>query len=130
MSTLVRFLGVELVGELTAQGRSADILTGNNVLHKVPALNDSVRKSNLLINAGFFALRQEMFDPHRLINFVCRAAPQPACDIHAGSTVGLLIQPGKQLSRHRLATSARTGSCTVTSTTPSGAWTRSRSGSS
>jgi hypothetical protein len=38
-------------------------LIGSNVLHQVPDLNDSVCESNLLINAGFFALRQEMFDP-------------------------------------------------------------------
>jgi hypothetical protein len=36
----------------------------------VPDLNDSVRESNLLIDAGFFALRQEMFEPRRMINFV------------------------------------------------------------
>jgi hypothetical protein len=70
VSTLVRFFGVELAEELTAQGRSPDLPIGNNVLHQVPDLNDSVSEANLLINAGFFALRQEMFDPRRLINFV------------------------------------------------------------
>jgi hypothetical protein len=69
VSTLVRF-GVELAEEHTAQGRSADLLIGNNVLHQVPDLNDSVRESNLLIDAGFFALRQEMFEPRLMTNFV------------------------------------------------------------
>ena len=36
----------------------------------MPDFNDSVSESNLLINARFFALRQEMFDPRRLTNFV------------------------------------------------------------
>jgi hypothetical protein len=69
-STLVRVFGGELAEEHTAQGRSADLLIGNNVLHQVPDLNDSVRESNLLIDAGFFALRQEMFEPRLMTNFV------------------------------------------------------------
>jgi hypothetical protein len=36
----------------------------------VPDLNDTVSDSNLLINAGFSALRHEMFDPRRLLNIV------------------------------------------------------------
>jgi hypothetical protein len=36
----------------------------------VPDLDDSVNDSNLLSNAGFFALRHEMFDPRRLLSFV------------------------------------------------------------
>ncbi len=65
MSTSVCSFGVELAEEFTAQGRSVDLLIGNNVLHQVPDLDDLVSESNLLIDAAFFALRQEMFHPHR-----------------------------------------------------------------
>ena len=61
----------------------------------------------------------------------CRIAAQPACDIHAGLTVGLvkssLVGSG---SRHRSAVSSMTETCAVTGTTASGAWTRSWSSSS
>jgi hypothetical protein len=36
--TLVRFFGAELAEELAAQGRSADLVVGNNVLAQVPNL--------------------------------------------------------------------------------------------
>ncbi|MGH7307137.1 MAG: methyltransferase domain-containing protein [Candidatus Rokuibacteriota bacterium] len=47
--TLVRFFGAELAGELAAQGRSADLLVGNNVLAHVPSLNDFVRGLAILL---------------------------------------------------------------------------------
>ena len=40
--TLVRFFGTELARELAAEGRSADLVLGNNVLAQVPDLNDFV----------------------------------------------------------------------------------------
>jgi SAM-dependent methyltransferase len=42
VSTLVRFFGVELANELVAEGRTADLLIGNNVLAQVPDINDFV----------------------------------------------------------------------------------------
>jgi hypothetical protein len=38
--TVVRFFGVKLAEELAAEGRSADLIAGNNVLAQVPNLND------------------------------------------------------------------------------------------
>jgi SAM-dependent methyltransferase len=40
--TLVEFFGTELAKELVAEGRSADLILGNNVLAQVPDLNDFV----------------------------------------------------------------------------------------
>jgi len=47
--TLVKFFGAELAAELKAQGKSADLLLGNNVLAHVPALNDFVRGLKVLL---------------------------------------------------------------------------------
>ena len=47
--TLVKFFGAELAVELKAQGKSADLLLGNNVLAHVPALNDFVRGLKVLL---------------------------------------------------------------------------------
>jgi SAM-dependent methyltransferase len=47
--TLVRFFGVELANELVAQGRSADLVLGNNVLAQVPDLNDFVEGLKILL---------------------------------------------------------------------------------
>jgi SAM-dependent methyltransferase len=52
VSTLVRFFGVELARELTAQGRRADLLLGNNVLAQVPDLNDFVAGLKILLAPG------------------------------------------------------------------------------
>ena len=40
--TLVRFFGTQVAKELTAEGRPADLVLGNNVLAQVPDLNDFV----------------------------------------------------------------------------------------
>ncbi|HVN94234.1 MAG TPA: class I SAM-dependent methyltransferase [Terracidiphilus sp.] len=42
ISTLVRFFGSEVARELVNEGRSADLVVGNNVLAQVPDLNDFV----------------------------------------------------------------------------------------
>jgi SAM-dependent methyltransferase len=47
--TLVRFFGAELARELTAEGRSADLVLGNNVLAQVPDLNDFVEGLRILL---------------------------------------------------------------------------------
>jgi len=47
--TMVRFLGVPLANELVAQGRSADLVLGNNVLAQVPDLNDFVEGLKVLL---------------------------------------------------------------------------------
>ena len=47
--TLVRFLGVRVAEELAAQGRSADLVLGNNVLAQVPDLNDFVEGLKILL---------------------------------------------------------------------------------
>jgi SAM-dependent methyltransferase len=47
--TLVRFFGEELARELAAEGRSADLIVGNNVLAHVPDLNDFVAGLKLLL---------------------------------------------------------------------------------
>jgi SAM-dependent methyltransferase len=47
--TLVRFFGVELARELAAEGRSADLVLGNNVLAQVPDLNDFVEGLKVLL---------------------------------------------------------------------------------
>jgi len=47
--TLVRFLGVETAREVAAQGRTADLVLGNNVLAQVPDLNDFVEGLQILL---------------------------------------------------------------------------------
>jgi SAM-dependent methyltransferase len=47
--SLVRFFGVEVANELAAQGRSADLVCGNNVLAQVPDLNDFVEGLKILL---------------------------------------------------------------------------------
>ncbi|MGB8887741.1 MAG: class I SAM-dependent methyltransferase [Candidatus Korobacteraceae bacterium] len=47
--TLVRFFGEQLARELAAQGRSADLIAGNNVLAQVPDLNDFVEGLKILL---------------------------------------------------------------------------------
>ena len=45
----MRFFGVELAEELAAEGRSADLLLGNNVLAQVPDLNDFVAGMKIVL---------------------------------------------------------------------------------
>lgn len=47
--TLVRFFGTRLARELVEEGRSADLVLGNNVLAQVPALNDFVEGLQILL---------------------------------------------------------------------------------
>ena len=47
--TIVRFFGSQLARELTAEGRSADLIAGNNVLAQVPDLNDFVKGLKILL---------------------------------------------------------------------------------
>jgi SAM-dependent methyltransferase len=47
--SLVRFFGVEVATELASQGRSADLVCGNNVLAQVPDLNDFVEGLKILL---------------------------------------------------------------------------------
>ena len=47
--TLVRFFGAQTAEELVAQGRSADLIAGNNVLAQVPDLNDFVEGLKILL---------------------------------------------------------------------------------
>lgn len=47
--TLVRFFGAGLAAELRGQGKSADLLLGNNVLAHVPSLNDFVEGLKTLL---------------------------------------------------------------------------------
>lgn len=47
--TLVRFFGAELAKELAAEGRTADLVIGNNVLAQVPDLNDFVEGLKVLL---------------------------------------------------------------------------------
>ncbi len=47
--TLVRFFGTRLAAELAAEGRSADLIAGNNVLAQVPDLNDFVEGLRILL---------------------------------------------------------------------------------
>lgn len=49
VSTLVRFLGADLAKELAAEGRTADLVLGNNVLAQVPDLNDFVEGFRILL---------------------------------------------------------------------------------
>jgi 2-polyprenyl-3-methyl-5-hydroxy-6-metoxy-1,4-benzoquinol methylase len=50
IETVVRFLGVATARELVAQGRSARLLLGNNVLAHVPDLNDFVAGLAILLD--------------------------------------------------------------------------------
>lgn len=50
--TTVKFFGVETASELAAEGRSADLLLGNNVLAHVPDLNDFVAGMKVLLKPG------------------------------------------------------------------------------
>ncbi|MDD5109214.1 MAG: class I SAM-dependent methyltransferase [Candidatus Omnitrophica bacterium] len=47
--TEVAFFGVELAKQLAAQGKSADLIVGNNVLAHVPDLNDFVKGLKILL---------------------------------------------------------------------------------
>ncbi|HUO24383.1 MAG TPA: class I SAM-dependent methyltransferase [Candidatus Aquilonibacter sp.] len=47
--TLVKFFGAQLARQLAAEGRSADLVLGNNVLAQVPDLNDFVEGLKLLL---------------------------------------------------------------------------------
>jgi SAM-dependent methyltransferase len=47
--TLVRFFGAELARGMVAEGRSADLIAGNNVLAQVPDLNDFVAGMQILL---------------------------------------------------------------------------------
>lgn len=47
--TLVRFFGTQLAEELSAEGRRADLVLGNNVLAQVPNLNDFVEGLKILL---------------------------------------------------------------------------------
>ncbi len=52
IDTVVRFFGVDTARELAAQGRSADLLLGNNVLAHVPDINDFVGGLKILLKRG------------------------------------------------------------------------------
>jgi hypothetical protein len=47
--TLVQFFGTQLAKQLAAEGRSADLVLGNNVLAQVPDLNDFVEGLKILL---------------------------------------------------------------------------------
>jgi SAM-dependent methyltransferase len=47
--TLVKFFGTRLAEELVSEGRSADLVLGNNVLAQVPDLNDFVEGLKVLL---------------------------------------------------------------------------------
>jgi SAM-dependent methyltransferase len=47
--SLVRFFGTDLAKELSAEGRCADLILGNNVLAQVPELNDFVEGLKILM---------------------------------------------------------------------------------
>lgn len=50
--SLVRFFGVETAKAMAAQGRSADLLIGNNVLAHVPDINDFVEGMRVVLKPG------------------------------------------------------------------------------
>jgi hypothetical protein len=50
--TLVRFFGQETARELASEGRSADLIIGNNVLAQVPDLKDFVGGAKTLLKPG------------------------------------------------------------------------------
>ena len=45
----MKFFGTALASELKEQGKSADLLVGNNVLAHVPSLNDFVEGLKILL---------------------------------------------------------------------------------
>jgi len=47
--TLVRFFGTQVAKELATEGRTADLVVGNNVLAQVPDLNDFVEGLKILL---------------------------------------------------------------------------------
>lgn len=47
--TLIKFFGTDLAKELVAEGKSADLLVGNNVLAHVPSLNNFVRGMKIML---------------------------------------------------------------------------------
>ncbi len=47
--TLVRFFGAQVAAELAAEGHTADLVIGNNVLAQVPDLNDFVEGLKILL---------------------------------------------------------------------------------
>lgn len=47
--TIVEFFGAEMATKLSAEGKNADLLIGNNVLAHVPELNDFVRGMKILL---------------------------------------------------------------------------------
>jgi SAM-dependent methyltransferase len=47
--TLVRFFGIQVAKELAAEGHTADLVVGNNVLAQVPDLNDFVEGLKILL---------------------------------------------------------------------------------
>jgi len=47
--TIVEFFGTEMATKLSAEGKGADLLIGNNVLAHVPELNDFVRGMKILL---------------------------------------------------------------------------------
>jgi len=49
ISTVVEFFGVKLARQLAAEGKSADLIIGNNVLAQVPDLNDFVAGMQILL---------------------------------------------------------------------------------
>ncbi len=50
--TLVEFFGEGLAKEMTAEGKGADLLIGNNVLAQVPYLNDFVKGMKIFLKPG------------------------------------------------------------------------------
>lgn len=52
LSTVVSFFGEETARNLVAQGMTADLLVGNNVLAHVPKLNDFVRSMKVVLKAN------------------------------------------------------------------------------
>ena len=48
--TVVKFFGEKTAGELSAKGKQADLLVGNNVLAQVPDLNDFVEGMKILLS--------------------------------------------------------------------------------
>src|SRR5258708_37769252 len=55
--TLVEFFGTSLAGRLAAEGKTADLIIGNNVLAQVPDLNDFVAgMAHLLAPQGVVTL--------------------------------------------------------------------------
>jgi len=50
--TVVKFFGIETAKSLVAEGKSADLLVGNNVLAHVPDINDFVAGMKILLKQG------------------------------------------------------------------------------